>query len=174
MFSWKIFSSRKVRSHQSRRSCRPGFSRKLLHRNRGDQHTFRPVCNLRLGSSKHESWSSPSSLKFLLGCSLSAAAYSSFSISSCPCIFNCYQFSRQVLGSRVRVWALVITLHLKKNYFIFGCVGVFVAARRLSLVVENGGYSSLRCTGFSLRWLLLLRSMGSRHTGFSSCGTRAQ
>ena len=34
--------------------------------------------------------------------------------------------------------------------------------RRLSLVVASGGYSSLRCAGFSLRWLLFLRSMGSR------------
>ena len=41
--------------------------------------------------------------------------------------------------------------------FIFGCVG-----------------SPLRCTGFSLRWPLLLRSTGSRHAGFSSCDTRAQ
>ena len=29
-------------------------------------------------------------------------------------------------------------------------------------------------TCFSLRWLLLLRSMGSRCAGFSSCGSRAQ
>ena len=36
------------------------------------------------------------------------------------------------------------------------------------------GYSSLWCTGFSLRWLLLLRSTGSRRAGFSSCGMRAQ
>ena len=36
------------------------------------------------------------------------------------------------------------------------------------------GYSSLWCVGFSLRWLLLLRSMGSRHAGFSSCGTWVQ
>ena len=50
---------------------------------------------------------------------------------------------------------------------------VFVAAHWLSLVAASGGYSSLRCTGFSLRWLLLLQSMGSRHTGFSSCGMRA-
>ena len=42
---------------------------------------------------------------------------------------------------------------------------VFVAARRLSLVAVSGGYSSLRCTGFSLRWLLLLRSTGSRRAG---------
>ena len=51
---------------------------------------------------------------------------------------------------------------------------VFVAARRLSLVAASRGYSSLRYAGFSLRWLLLLRSTGSRHAGFSSCGTWAQ
>ena len=51
---------------------------------------------------------------------------------------------------------------------------VFVAARGLSLVVASRGYSSLQCVGFSLQWLLLLRSMDSRHVGFSSCGTRAQ
>ena len=51
---------------------------------------------------------------------------------------------------------------------------VFVAARGFSLVVASRGYSSLQRTGFSLRWLLLLWSMGSRHAGFSCCGTRAQ
>ena len=47
--------------------------------------------------------------------------------------------------------------------FIFGCIG-----------------SSLQCAGFSLWWLLLLQSMGSRHAGsvvvahgLSSCGLRA-
>ena len=50
---------------------------------------------------------------------------------------------------------------------------VFVAVRGLSLVVASGGYSSLWCAGFSSRWLLLLRSTGSRHAGFSSCGSRA-
>ena len=42
---------------------------------------------------------------------------------------------------------------------------VFVAARGLSLVVASAGYSWLRCAGFSLRWLLLLRSTGSRRAG---------
>ena len=50
---------------------------------------------------------------------------------------------------------------------------VFVAACGLSLVAESGGYSSSRGVGFSLRWLLLLRSMGSRHADFSSCGSKA-
>ena len=41
----------------------------------------------------------------------------------------------------------------------------WLAARRLSLVLARGGYSSLRCTGFSLWWLLLLQSMVSRPAG---------
>ena len=51
---------------------------------------------------------------------------------------------------------------------------MFIAAQGLSLAVVSGGYSSFRCAGFSLRWLLLLRSTGSRHMGFSCCGSRAQ
>ena len=47
---------------------------------------------------------------------------------------------------------------------------VFVAVCGLSLVAVSGGYSSLRSTGFSLSWLLLLQSTGSRRIGFSSCG----
>ena len=43
------------------------------------------------------------------------------------------------------------------------CWAVF-AERRLSLVMVSGGYSLLRCAGFSWRWLLLLQSMGSRYT----------
>ena len=42
---------------------------------------------------------------------------------------------------------------------------VFVAVCRLSLVVASRDYSSLQCTGFSLQWLLLLWSTGSRHAG---------
>ena len=51
---------------------------------------------------------------------------------------------------------------------------VFVAAHGLSLVSWSGGYSSFWCAGFSLRWLLFLRSTGSRRVGFGSCGTWAQ
>ena len=54
------------------------------------------------------------------------------------------------------------------NKFIiyFWLLWVFVAARGLSLVEAS--------TGFSLQWLLLLQSTGSRHAGFSSCGVWAQ
>ena len=59
------------------------------------------------------------------------------------------------------------------KFIYFWLRWVFVAACRLSLVAASRGYSSLWCTGFSLQWLLLLRSMGSRCAGFSSCGSRA-
>ena len=40
-------------------------------------------------------------------------------------------------------------------FFNFCLHWVFVAARGLSLVVASGAYSSLRCAGFSLWWLLV-------------------
>ena len=49
---------------------------------------------------------------------------------------------------------------------------VFVAVRGRSLVEASGGYSSLQCAGFSLRWLLLLRSMGARRAGSVVVGRR--
>ena len=58
--------------------------------------------------------------------------------------------------------------------FYFWLRWVFAAVRGLSLVAVSGGYFLLQCAGFSLWWLLLLWSTGSRHVGFSSCGTRAQ
>ena len=50
---------------------------------------------------------------------------------------------------------------------------VFIAAHRLSLVAASGDHPLLWCVGFSLRWLLLLWSTGSRRVGFSSCASRA-
>ena len=61
-----------------------------------------------------------------------------------------------------------------KKYIL--CIYLFLAAlglrccMGLSIVAASGGYSSLRCIGFSLQWFLFLRSMGSRHAGFHSCG----
>ena len=47
--------------------------------------------------------------------------------------------------------------------FVFGfwLFWVFVAEHGLSLVAVSRGYSSLQCTGFSLRWFLLW-STGSK------------
>ena len=59
-------------------------------------------------------------------------------------------------------------------FLIFGCIGSSLLHAGFSLVAVSGGYSLLWCAGFSLQWLLLLQSTGSRHADFSSCGTRAQ
>ena len=53
----------------------------------------------------------------------------------------------------------------KYMYLFIWLHWVFVAVRRLSLVVASGGYSLLRCAGFSLWWLLLLWNTGSRRVG---------
>ena len=66
----------------------------------------------------------------------------------------------------------LIVFFFKINLFIYWLSLVFVAAHGLPLAAASGGHSSLRCMGFSLRWLLLW-STGSRHAGFSSCGSRA-
>ena len=67
------------------------------------------------------------------------------------------------------------------HLFYFWLRWVFVAAHGLSLGAASGGYSSLWYTGFSLQWLLLLRSTGFLGTQasvvvvhrLSSCGSRA-
>ena len=80
----------------------------------------------------------------------------------------------QQKAQRSENWDLVIFFKfIYFNLFIFGCAGSS-QLHGLSLAAENGGYSSLWCTVFSLWWLLLLQSMCSRHASFSSCGTQAQ
>ena len=60
------------------------------------------------------------------------------------------------------------TLFKLNFYFIylfiyFRLLRILVAASRLSLVAGNGGYSVVvMCESFSLQWLLLLQSRGSR------------
>ena len=51
------------------------------------------------------------------------------------------------------------------KFIYFWLHWVFVAVRGLSPVAVSRGHSSLQCAGLSLRWLLLLWSMGSRHAG---------
>ena len=67
---------------------------------------------------------------------------------------------------------MILYLNVMKTFFFFWLRWVFVVACGLSLVAASGGYSSLRCVGFSLQWLLLLWSIGSRCMGFSSCSRR--
>ena len=64
-------------------------------------------------------------------------------------------------------------IRLRGGFLFFWLRWVFAAVRGLSLVAVSGCYSSLLCAGFSLQWLLLLWSTGSRRVGFSSCGSWA-
>ena len=66
-------------------------------------------------------------------------------------------------------WELLgsLGLFLKENFvdlFCFSCSGSSLLCG-LSLVVASRGVLNLRCSGFSLRWLLLLWSTGSRVHG---------
>ena len=58
-------------------------------------------------------------------------------------------------------------------FLIFGCTWILVAAHRLSLVSARVSTLQLWFTRFSLLWLLLLPSTGSRRLVFSSCGPQA-
>ena len=58
-------------------------------------------------------------------------------------------------------------------YLFLSALGLRCCTRAFSSC-GKWGYSLLWCSGFLLRWLLLLRSAGSRRAGFSSCGTWAQ
>ena len=54
------------------------------------------------------------------------------------------------------------------NFYLFNVLAVLglCCCVGFSLAAARGGYSSLQCEGFSLWWLLLLRSLGSRLCGF--------
>ena len=71
-----------------------------------------------------------------------------------------------------RHYCLVPKLFYVIVFIYFGLHWVFVASCGLSLIAASRGYSWLWCVGFSFPWLLLLWSTGSRHTGFTGCGTQ--
>ena len=101
---------------------------------------------------------------------------------------KCLSVFENKLLCEVSVWIYFLIFNWKLLFFkkiylfiYFWLHLVFVAARGLSLVAVSGGFSLLWCAGFSLWWLLLLQSMGSRHVGsvvvaheLSSCGSWAQ
>ena len=93
----------------------------------------------------------------------------------CVCVCVCvWEHLRSSFLATLKCIVQYYYYYFLNIYFIyFWLRWVFVAVRSLSLVAASGGYSSLRYAGFSLRWLLLLRSTGSRHGGFSSCGSQA-
>ena len=92
----------------------------------------------------------------------------------CTC-WNLYVFFEKKMSIQILCpFIFYFFINLFIYLFVFWLCWVFVAALRVSLVAASGGYSSLQCVSFSLRWLLLLQSTSSRHAGFSSCSTQAQ
>ena len=86
----------------------------------------------------------------------------------------CFQFVYLSFFMPVPCWVFVGGGGFYIYLFIYLACWVFIVVHGLSLVAASGGYSSFQCTGFSLWWLLLLQSMGSRCVGFSSCSMWVQ
>ena len=57
--------------------------------------------------------------------------------------------------------------------YLFSAVLGLHCCLGFSLVAVSGGYSVVVALGFSLRWLLLLRSMTPGRLGFGSCSSWA-
>ena len=90
-------------------------------------------------------------------------------------LINCYlqKFPALILLNNFKKINLFMHLFICLCIYVFIYLWlhwVFVAVHQLSLVAAGRDYSSLQCVGFSLQWLLLLWSRGSRCMGFSSCG----
>ena len=86
---------------------------------------------------------------------LLVASFANLFSHSVGCLFFSFSF--------VNIYLFILIF--KNKFIYFWLCWVFVAARGLSLVVASGGYSLLRCVGFSLLWPLLLQNMGSRCVG---------
>ena len=82
----------------------------------------------------------------------------------CVCVFNNISVGWFFLNIFLDLF-IYLSIYLSIYLFIFWLPWVFVAAHGLSVVAANRGYSSFQCTGFSLWWLLLLWSTGSRRAG---------
>ena len=82
------------------------------------------------------------------------------------CFFSITEVWINAVFSLTRCWWLFLFFKIFIYLFIyFWLRWVFVAACGLSVVAASGDYSWLQWAGFSLWWLLLLRSMGSRCVG---------
>ena len=105
---------------------------------------------------------------------------------SCHSLLTCRVSAKKSADNLMGIPLYVIfcfslaAFHISSLNFYFWLHWVFVAVHGLSLVAASGGYSLLWCAGFSLWWLLLLQSTGSRWWvsvvvahGPSSCGSWA-
>ena len=108
-------------------------------------------------------------------------------LSSC-CTLPCWISSIELLSGWILWYTWLEIFWREANLFIFyfivfinlfilfylflAALGLCCCTRAFSSCGERG-LLFVVVRGFSLRWLLLLWSTGSRHTGFSSCGSWA-
>ena len=88
------------------------------------------------------------------------------------CEINIVHFLR-MMKPKVIIYMKMYKLCLKILFICFWLHWVLIAACWLSPIAASGSDSPWGHAGFSLGWLLLLQSTGSRCSGFS-CGMQAQ
>ena len=99
-------------------------------------------------------------------------SYLNVCVSVCICVCECLIYSIFIIKGLSLPLFIYKFIHLL-IYLFLAALGLRCCMWAFSSCGERG-YSSLQCMGFSLRWLLLLRSTGTRCAGFSSCGTWVQ
>ena len=67
----------------------------------------------------------------------------------------------------------LLFIYVFNNFMYFGMCWISIAARSFLWLQRAGAALQLRCTGFSLWWLLLGQSTSSRACGLSRCGAPA-
>ena len=99
-------------------------------------------------------------------CSVLSSSRCSFNFLQSTCTHLAfYTFISLLIVCFSPPWYRYSQINIPLLRFFFGCTGSLLLHSGFSLVEASGGYPLLRCTGFSLWWLLLLQSTGSRCTG---------
>ena len=65
------------------------------------------------------------------------------------------------------------TLFFRNLLLFLAMLGLRCYSWAFSSWQQAGITLCLWCAGFSLRWLLMLQTMGSRHVAFNGCGAQA-
>ena len=84
------------------------------------------------------------------------------------CFLGGFSLSLPGLSSPWSSSLSILTPHWFKNKLFLAARGLYCSTRRLPLVASRG-HLQVQYSGFSLQWLLLRWSTGSRHTGFINC-----
>ena len=87
--------------------------------------------------------------------------------------FAFYTYHEKVFLSSTIFFQAIFFFNIANLKKFMAVLGLHCYSGFLYLVTVSQGYSSLCCAGFSLRWPLLLWSIGSRLSGFRNCGTWA-